>query len=139
MRSVLRLRLQRSRDDIFNPLVTDLARGAASRFIVQAIQTMLCKALAPCPNGLAGRANRVGDLAIVQALRGEQDNLRPLGFPACHLAASNETFEKTALVQVRLIAIDFLALLIPLIPRITSRMKRITLRNSWLEISKTGH
>jgi hypothetical protein len=99
---VLRLRLKRPRNDVFDAIVADLARGPASRLIVEAIQAALCEPLAPYANGLPGHANRVGNLAIVQSLGGTQDDLGPLGISACSLATPNETLQNIALVRAQL-------------------------------------
>jgi hypothetical protein len=63
---------------------------------------MLCKSLAPCANGLAGHANRVGYLAVVQPVGGAQDDLGSLGITARDLAAPNEPEEKIALLYTEL-------------------------------------
>src|SRR5262249_3776616 len=48
----LRLRLERLRNNVFNLVIADLARGAASRLVIKPIQAMLYEALALGPSRL---------------------------------------------------------------------------------------
>src|SRR5215510_12648384 len=116
VRGVLRLRLERPCNDVFNPVVANLARSAASRLVVEAVQAMLCKPLAPCTYGLAARTNSLGDLAVLQFVRRTQDNLGPLGFTACDLARRTRRSRTSRSSSLSLIAIAFLALPIAIIP-----------------------
>jgi hypothetical protein len=68
MRCVRRLRFERPRYDLLDPVVADLARSTTPRLVVEPFQTMLCKPLAPRPRGLPGDTDSIGNLAVVEAI-----------------------------------------------------------------------
>ncbi len=59
------LRLQRPGDDLLDPVVPDLAWRARSGLVIEAIEAMFGKALAPRADGLAGDTNNVRYCTVV--------------------------------------------------------------------------
>ncbi|MFZ3325857.1 MAG: hypothetical protein WA231_08185 [Methylocella sp.] len=75
MRCVGRHRLQRLRHDFGNLLVTDLARRAAARLVIKAIEAFFGKPLSSYSDSQPGDAECGRDRAIVDAITGQQHDL----------------------------------------------------------------
>jgi hypothetical protein len=59
MRRVRRLRLQRHGNDLFDPIVTDLAWCATSGLIIKTVEAMFGETAAPHANGVASNAHSI--------------------------------------------------------------------------------
>jgi hypothetical protein len=59
MRRVRRLRLERHGDDLFDAIIPDLAWCATSGLIIEAVEAMFGKALAPQANSVANDAHSI--------------------------------------------------------------------------------
>src|SRR3954469_12262516 len=65
VRRARRLLLERLDDDSFDLVVADLARRAASGFVAETVEAVLCEPLSPRAHGLARDADLGGDCAVV--------------------------------------------------------------------------
>ncbi len=75
MRCVGRHRLQRLRHDFGDLLVIDLARRAAARLVIKAIEALFGKPRPPWSDSQPGDAECGRDRAIVHAIGGQQRDL----------------------------------------------------------------
>jgi hypothetical protein len=98
MRRVGRHRLQRLRHDLGDLLVSDLARRAAARLVIEAIQTPRSKPLAPCQNRHPGDADFIGDGTIVQTICRQKNNFGPHRIRPRDLATPYPRFQLEALL-----------------------------------------
>src|SRR4051812_4992746 len=94
-----RLLLERLDNDSFDLVVADLARRAASGFVAETVEAVLCEPLSPRAHGLARDADLGGDCAVVEPIGGEQNDLRALRIPTPDLAPPNETVKIGALID----------------------------------------
>ena len=88
-----------SDDDSFDLVVADLARRAASGFVAETVEAVLCEPLSPRAHGLARDADLGGDCAVVEPIGGEQNDLRALRIATPDLAPPNETVKIGALID----------------------------------------
>lgn len=92
MRRVRRHRFKSLRHHIGDLVVPDLARRAATRLVIEAIEALRGKSLAPCQNRHPGDADLVRDGAIVQTIGRQKDNLGAQRIRSRDLATSHPRF-----------------------------------------------
>jgi len=98
MGRVGRHRLQRLGHDLGDLLVSDLARRAAARLVIETLQTPHSKPLAPRQNRHPGDADLIGDGTIVQTICRQKDNSSPHRIRPRNLATPYSRFQLEALL-----------------------------------------
>ncbi len=97
MRRVRRHCFKRLRHHIGDLVVPDLARRATTRLVIETIQALCGKPLAPSQNSHPGGADLVGDGAIVQTICRQKDNLGTHRICTRDLATPHPRFQLAAL------------------------------------------
>src|SRR4051812_49838803 len=98
VRRARRLLLKRLDHDSFDLVVADLARRAASGFVAETVEAVLCEPLSPRAHGLARDADLGGDCAVVEPIGGEQKDLPALRIAPPHPSPPHETGQISALI-----------------------------------------
>ena len=96
VRGVVRPRLQRQRQDTLDVLVAQLARGAGTGLVEQAVDAAVEKTTPPLAHRLQRGGDLFGDGGVAQPAGGQQDDPRPYGQGLGRLAPSTPRDQLTA-------------------------------------------